>query len=87
MTEHCEICGCEPRWCECKKPSASDSKSTSSDEAYHTVIKIERYKELPVDPKDEILLEDSYAFTIGKHTFPEVLTLVDDIRACVELMK
>ena len=68
-------------------PSKALTKSTSSEKAYHTVVKLERYRHFPVNPLDEIIVEDCYAFDIGKRTFPEVLTLVDDIKKCVELMK
>lgn len=74
-----------------KKPSASDEKGVSSDEAYHTVVLIRRFRTTYMEEvqamEDESLYEDEYSFEIGKRTFPEVLTLVDDIKQCVELMK
>ena len=71
------------------KPSTSDSKGTSSKEAYVTIVTIQRFRKTPQDIRGSLLeyLEEEYSFQIGMRTFPEVLTLVDDIKTCMGLMK
>jgi hypothetical protein len=36
---------------------------------------------------EQYLMEDELCFEIGERTFPEVLSLADDIKACVTLMR